>query len=40
MQPESLVLKIPLTEEEQRDLARREEYIEENLQTLFSVGLA
>jgi hypothetical protein len=40
MESETLVLKMPLTEEEQRDLARREEYIEENLQTLFSVGKA
>ena len=40
MQSESLTLKIPLTDEEQRDLVRREEYIEENLQTLFSVGKA
>ena len=31
MEDESLVLKMPLTEEEQIDLARREEYIEENL---------
>lgn len=40
MEQESLTLRMPLTEEEQQDLIRREEYIEDNLQTLFSVGKA